>query len=321
MTDKFKNRKYLIVALLVLTLGVSGFVWAQNKVDVIADGKKVTITTIRKNPGDIIAQAGFSVGVLDEYRLSTARVVDGTVITVHRAVPVVIYYKGKEELVMTAKPTVGEVAIAFNMDKPNVRIEPSPETCVTEEMKIRGITLTEEVLEVELTAPHTIIRQPDSGMEKGEERISQYGVDGTKKALVKRIYEDDKHVSDITLEEKILKEPVSGIIMVGTRDVVETSRGNMRFRRIETMEASAYLPGDGNGQGVTATGLQARYGIVAVDPSFIPLGSRLFIPGYGLALAADTGGYIRGNRIDLCMEDAGSAWSFGRRSVKVYILD
>ena len=65
----------------------------------------------------------------------------------------------------------------------------------------------------------------------------------------------------------------------------------------------------------------ARHGIVAVDTSFIPLGSRLYIPGYGLALAADTGGAIRGDKIDLCMEDSGDAWRFGRQTIKVYVLE
>jgi 3D (Asp-Asp-Asp) domain-containing protein len=59
---------------------------------------------------------------------------------------------------------------------------------------------------------------------------------------------------------------------------------------------------------------------VAVDPNVIPLGTRLYIPGYGLPLAADTGGAIIGNKIDLCMEDYHAAWEFGRRMVKVYVL-
>jgi len=64
----------------------------------------------------------------------------------------------------------------------------------------------------------------------------------------------------------------------------------------------------------------ARYGIVAVDPHVIPLGTRVFIPGYGTALAADTGGDINGARIDLCMEDYNSCMNFGRRDIDVYIL-
>ena len=87
------------------------------------------------------------------------------------------------------------------------------------------------------------------------------------------------------------------------------------------MEASAYLPSDGGGSGITASGMRARHGVVAVDPDVIPLGTRLFIPGYGLAIAADTGGAIVGDMIDLCMEDYGTAIDFGRRDVRVYVLD
>jgi len=86
------------------------------------------------------------------------------------------------------------------------------------------------------------------------------------------------------------------------------------------MEATAYLPTDGSGDGITATGIPARKGIVAVDPAVIPLGTRVYVPGYGLGLAADTGGMIVGEKIDLCMEDYGEAWAFGRRMVKVYVL-
>ncbi|MBC5823809.1 MAG: hypothetical protein GIW99_02300 [Candidatus Eremiobacteraeota bacterium] len=75
-----------------------------------------------------------------------------------------------------------------------------------------------------------------------------------------------------------------------------------------------------NGGGQTATGARARYGVVAVDPRLIPLGTRLFIPGYGHAIAADTGGAITGHRIDLCMDSLGAALSFGRQAMTVYVL-
>lgn len=95
----------------------------------------------------------------------------------------------------------------------------------------------------------------------------------------------------------------------------------MPYSAVMSMEASAYLPGDGNGYGITATGIPATYGVAAVDPSVIPLGSRLYIPGYGEAIAADTGGAIYGYRIDLCMESYSEAMQFGRRNVTVYVLD
>ena len=105
------------------------------------------------------------------------------------------------------------------------------------------------------------------------------------------------------------------------REAERVSRGIPRYRAAYTLHASAYLPSDGGGSGITATGIPARHGVVAVDPNVIPLGSRLYIPGYGEAIAADTGGAIVGNQIDLCMESYDEAIQFGRRSVEVYVLE
>ena len=64
----------------------------------------------------------------------------------------------------------------------------------------------------------------------------------------------------------------------------------------------------------------AQRGVVAVDPDVIPLGTKVYIPGYVVAVAADTGGAIRGHKIDLCMENYDEAIRFGRRNIDVYIL-
>lgn len=99
------------------------------------------------------------------------------------------------------------------------------------------------------------------------------------------------------------------------------SEEGMNYSAVFAMEATAYLPQDGDGACITAIGIPATYGVVAVDPSVIPLGSRLYIPGYGMAIAADTGGAIVGYCIDLCMESYAEAMDFGRRVVTVYVLD
>ena len=104
-------------------------------------------------------------------------------------------------------------------------------------------------------------------------------------------------------------------------NIVEKSYGyDGDYIAVYDMEATAYLPTDGDGYGITATGIPATYGVAAVDPYVIPLGSRLYIPGYGEAIAADTGGAIYGNRIDLCMESYSECMNFGRRYVTVYVL-
>ncbi len=86
------------------------------------------------------------------------------------------------------------------------------------------------------------------------------------------------------------------------------------------MIATAYTPYCYGCDGITAMGLRAGPGIVAVDPRIIPLGTRLYIPGYGFALAGDTGGDIVGDRVDLGFSSYGEAIRFGRRPVTVYVL-
>jgi 3D (Asp-Asp-Asp) domain-containing protein/peptidoglycan hydrolase CwlO-like protein len=108
------------------------------------------------------------------------------------------------------------------------------------------------------------------------------------------------------IKERIRQIQPPGLILTGEWDMV----------------ATAYFSGGGglNGNGITAIGLQAKKGICAVDPKVIPLGSRLYIPGYGEALAADTGGWVKGNRIDLVFDSLEDCYRYGRRKIKVYLV-
>ena len=87
------------------------------------------------------------------------------------------------------------------------------------------------------------------------------------------------------------------------------------------VRATAYTPYDAGCNGITATGAKATKGIVAVDPSVIPLGTKVYIPGYGVAIAADTGGAIKGNRLDVCYDSLSDALQWGVKTVEVYILE
>ncbi|WP_039653489.1 3D domain-containing protein [Clostridium tyrobutyricum] len=82
-----------------------------------------------------------------------------------------------------------------------------------------------------------------------------------------------------------------------------------------TVQATAYTGG-----GYTASGRQAAEGVIAVDPTVIPLGSRVYVDGYGYAVAADTGGAIQGNIIDLYFSSQSACENWGRRTVTVHIL-
>ncbi len=102
------------------------------------------------------------------------------------------------------------------------------------------------------------------------------------------------------------------------------SRGESSSTKTLYMHATKYTADCSGCSGVTATGinLKANPGmkVVAVDPSVIPLGSRVWVEGYGYAVAGDTGGAINGNRIDLYVSSKGEALNYGSRSVKVKIL-
>lgn len=93
--------------------------------------------------------------------------------------------------------------------------------------------------------------------------------------------------------------------------------------RTITMRSTAYTsdPAENGGYSTTAMGTAIRYGVAAVDPNVIPLGTRLYIEGYGYARAEDTGGAIKGNRIDLVFGSKSQSNNWGRRTVRVTILN
>ncbi len=92
-----------------------------------------------------------------------------------------------------------------------------------------------------------------------------------------------------------------------------------------TVEATAYTAYCAGCSGITATGIDLRSNpnrkVIAVDPRVIPLGSRVYVEGYGEAIAGDTGGAIKGTRVDLFMASQSSALNWGRKTVKLQILN
>lgn len=141
------------------------------------------------------------------------------------------------------------------------------------------------------------------------------------KAITVEKVQTNEEISGAADMEEIKQVLVPPTAEFTPQNIVETENGGRSFSAVMSMEATAYLPTDGSGSGMTATGIPATYGVVAVDPDVIPLGSRVYIPGYGEAIAADTGGAIYGYKIDLCMESYYEAMDFGRRNITVYVLD
>lgn len=128
------------------------------------------------------------------------------------------------------------------------------------------------------------------------------------------------------LSEKLVKTtivpPEPAVFEMGPSGYA-VSRGSFSRARVARMESTAYTPDAGRGARATfrtATGRRAQYGVVAVDPRVIPLHTLLFVEGYGFAVAADTGGAIKGNIIDVCLPTNAECRQWGRRDVTVHIF-
>jgi 3D (Asp-Asp-Asp) domain-containing protein len=172
--------------------------------------------------------------------------------------------------------------------------------------------------------PYPTLRRSSSELRSGTSKTVRAGINGEKQATYRVTLQEQKEIKRELVSAKVLKKPVPEILAIGRRGHL-ASRGYFSGRRILTMQATAYTadPAEngGNRSGRTAIGLKIGHGVAAVDPRYIPLGTRLFIEGYGYAVAADTGSAIKGHKIDLGCDSKSESRRIGRRKVIVHILN
>jgi resuscitation-promoting factor RpfB len=194
-----------------------------------------------------------------------------------------------------------------------------------------GVNVT-RVREVYITETQPITFQvrwlPNPNMEIDTRAVAQIGAVGAKNRLFKLVYENGKLISRGLEREWIAKPPQDHIINYGTkivlRDLTLPDGSVVQYwRKIHVLATSytAATSGKPSGTpeyGLTFLGLTARKGIVAVDPRLISLWSNIYVPGYGIGLAGDTGGAIKGRHIDLGYGETDfESWY---RWVDVYLL-
>ncbi|WP_294984275.1 G5 and 3D domain-containing protein [uncultured Fenollaria sp.] len=212
---------------------------------------------------------------------------------------------------------------------------PNLDTELKSEGKISIIKVDVKVIEKEVEAPFKTIKKKNKELTHKQSKILIQGVNGKNIVKCKEYYAGDKLIKEEVIHVETLVKPIDQIFEEGTKDVFTNDRGDFTARKAIKMVATAYeagprstgkRPGD-KGYGITASGARAKRGTVAVDPRVIPLGTKLYVksltpgvPDYGFAIAQDTGGAIKGNKIDLFMDTVWECLQFGRRPVMVYIL-
>lgn len=291
-----------VVVLCFAMATLTGFVTANKNVTIVADGNKMVVNTVYDNPKNILKQAGIKLDNGDDYTVSTGNITDNAVITINRAMPVTVEIDGDTK------------------DEDKYFVEGGKDTQLHTDAKVKVLNVSSKLVLRDEVQNYQVIKEPDSSMIRGNEEVIQAGRNGLNRLLVREKYHKGIKVGEEVVQTSQLVRPVNQVVREGTAEPMNTI-GLRSYSQVLYMEASAYLPYDGGGAGYTALGIPARYGVVAVDPDIIPLGTRVYIPGYGEAIAADTGGAINGYMIDLCMEDYTQAIAFGRRGVEVYILD
>lgn len=192
-----------------------------------------------------------------------------------------------------------------------------------------------------VTVPYETITRENAQLEKGKTKIVTEGVNGSAVVTTAITLINDVEVKTHVVEEEVIEAPVNEVKEIGTKEPQPVYGGGavnkqggtingMKVKRVITMEATAYdasPASNGKWAGITALGTNLRPGVVAVDRNVIPLGTKLYIestdgwPSYGMAVAEDVGGAIKGNRIDLFFESANTVRKFGRRTVTVYVLE
>lgn len=321
----------LIAAAVVLVGAAAGpalvqVLWPKHVVHVVGlGGGPLTIVTRERTVAGALAAAGVKLGAKDQVTpdLDTP-LADEHVIRIRQAVTVRVKADGQELDWVTAAPTVGDLLAELGVRLgERDRVEPGREVPVTGNLSVRVVRVTERLVTEDHPLPFDTVKREDYTLLAGETRELRAGEPGKAQVIVRERLEDGVVVAREPVEERVVRRPVDRVVAYGTAGVVSRGGVTYRYRKAMTMTATGYAPGDGmTPSDYTATGVPAKRGVVAVDPRVIPLGTRLYVEGYGPAVAADTGGAIKGMRIDLCFDRPQEAWDYGTQyGVKVYILD
>ncbi|MCF8563923.1 ubiquitin-like domain-containing protein [Alicyclobacillus tolerans] len=326
-----RSKTLYVSAAVVAAIGTSGAIGASEKtVSLINNGQRKVIRGFSSGTVGSFLKAQ-NIGVNTEERVYpslSAPVADGMTIFIQSPVHVNVIDGGKPYTVQTYAQTLKQMFQneGFTLGPNDIVSEPLNSSLHDgETVKITNVhkslsTKTQRI-------PFQTIHQSSDALYVGERRTLTHGVEGLRKTSIMQVYVNGRKTSE-TVHQQIVKPPVNEVIQIGTRPRPLPKPMELSGRaasapvvpstgmREITVVATAYVAG-----GTTATGWSAQPGVIAVDPSVIPLGSKVYIPGVGIEHAEDTGGAIIGNRIDICMATEQQALEWGRRTITIYIVN
>lgn len=303
-------------------------------VEVVSKDATFMVRTNASSTEELALSIPYAIGenndIVDVYTMASSELVDGGSYKVKEAFCVNIYADYATYPVMMAKGTVEDALELSGVEvDDNDIVKPALSEKIKAGMNVEVIRVEKTHSTENVAVPYDVEYRINKYLRAGEEVVVQEGVDGEK--IVNSIitfhngneaYRDE--------DEKIVKPAQNKIVECGVWNVkgdqqnaasaVGTVNG-YAYSKVISATATAYCD-----KGKTASGIQSKVGVVAVDPRVIPLGTRLYIESvdgswsYGVCLAGDTGGLIKGNRVDLFYDEYNECMQFGRRSCNIYVL-
>ncbi|MBR5316247.1 MAG: G5 domain-containing protein [Firmicutes bacterium] len=246
------------------------------------------------------------------------RIKDNMEIRVTKAYDIKVKADGKTTKLTTLPITAGEVLaqLGITVGEDDI-VEPSPETKLVAGDKVVVKRVTYKVVSKKVTVDYEVVYQEDSSMGIGQMELTQEGKDGRLKKTYKVKYIDGKEVGRKLIKTKTLKKVKNKVYNYGTNISFGDAPPSYQKKISGVRAVSYYFSGNPSG----AYGLPCTYGTAAVDPKVIPLGSLIYVEGYGYAIANDVGTSIKGKVVDLYMERYDQCLMWGAHSVNVYIID
>ncbi|MFS0645362.1 ubiquitin-like domain-containing protein [Siminovitchia sp. 179-K 8D1 HS] len=309
------------------------FVWEPaKKVEITDDNHSATVWTTAKTVKQLLEEKNIKLTEHDKINVSlNENIVANLGIQIERAFPLVLKDGENEEKVWSTATTVADFLNQQGIALGQLdRVKPGLEEEISPNGEVHVIRVEKVTDVVEEPIDFDVVTKKDPSLPIGTEKVVQEGKQGFIKKQYEVTMENGEEVKRALLSEKKIRESVEKVVAVGTKQRSEEKTPQPEQKTVNgeneiSVNATAYTATCSGCSGVTATGMDLRSNpnakVIAVDPNVIPLGSKVWVEGYGYAVAGDTGGAIKGNRIDVHVESKGQAQSFGSKQVKVKILD